>query len=159
MLTRARPRALWPRLATIMLWASSRVVLLFAVYENAVHPFECSALCASNFTFLVLGATLLALPASLCLPIAALTGWRYVRGTVSVGWRWPTAWWSATAAAILTELWLIWSAVNEVRLPTGIGLPRAGDRGPLELLAAFVVAAAAMVAVLVSASHASRRPA
>jgi hypothetical protein len=82
---------------------------------------------------------------------------RALRGTGLDGWQWPTAWWGSVAAAIFVEGWFIWSAISESDFPLGIRLPGPGDLGPTELLAAFVVAGAAMITVLVIARSANRR--
>ncbi len=91
----------------------------------------------------MLGAILLAVPLSFCLPIAAMTGWRYLRRADLVGWQWPAAWMGSATAAFFVEGWLIWSAISESHFPLGIRLP--------------VGAAAAMIAVLVMATITSQQ--
>ena len=154
--TAVRSRALLPRLVTIMLWASSRIVLCFAVYESAIHPPDDGALPANNWTFFMLGAVLLALPMSLCLPIGVIVSWGYMRKIGTASWQWLWTWGCAAGLAVLVESWLIRSAVREWwNFPHAIGPPGPGDLGPLELLGAFAIAAAAMMIVLMIASRLS----
>lgn len=147
-----------PRLVPILQWASSRLLLCFAVFEQAAHPAADAPLPANNWTYLLLGAILLALPLSLCLPIGMITGWRYMRRIGMARRRWLAAWWTAAGAAVVVEAWLIRTAVLEWGdFPRAPGLPGRGDLGPLELLVAFAVATAAMITVLTIASGV-RRP-
>jgi hypothetical protein len=137
------------------LWALSSILLCFAAFESGRNPAPESALPANGWTILFLGASLLALPLALCLPMATIGGWRYLRATTLADWRWQAAWFGSAAAGYAVEALLILSAVNEI-FPAGLNLPRRGDPGPVELIAAFVVAGAAMIVVLAVAASASR---
>ncbi len=136
-----------------MLWAFSGAFLCFAVVEDAQRPAAYAALWFSSGDLLLLGTAWLAAMTSLGPAIATITGWRYLRGTGLAGWQWPAAWFATAAAGIGVEVMLVWSITGDVRLPAGNGL--AGGRGPapLELLAAFLAAGAAMIAILVIATR------
>src|SRR6185437_2130047 len=91
------------------------------------------------------------LPTPIWPVLAARSGWRYLRRR-PLSRRWQVAWLGFAAAGFGIQLLLIWSAVSDCSRPRGCQLPPRGDLRPLELLAGFAAAGAAMIVTLALAS-------
>jgi hypothetical protein len=134
----------------IALWAASCAFFCFASFEAVQHPADGGPLPFNNWTFVSGFATLVVVPTPIWAILVAGFGWWFVWSrTLGHGWR--TAWLVLAAIGIGLQSLLMWSAYRDCSFGVGCN-PHHGNARPLQLLAGFAIAGAAMVVVLVLAA-------
>jgi hypothetical protein len=133
---------------TITTWALFGAASSFAVYDSSTFAFKPVAAWAASWTTTLISASWLMAPIMLCPALAAVLGWRYLRGLGPSGRRWRAAWFSVAIVGLLLEPLLIWSA-EEFQFPqTWISAPN-----PLWPLTGFLLVGTAMITMLATAGR------
>lgn len=126
------------------------------MFETAQHPVDCEAICASSWTFITLFAALVAIPTPIWAIMVIGSGWWYVWQRTPA-WSWRTAWLVLAAAGAGLQVLFMLSAFRACRYAADCSALHRGDERPLELIAAFALASAVMMAVLILTTWQSRR--
>ena len=132
---------------TITVWTLFGAASSFAVYDSSTFAFTPMAEWASSWTMTFASASWLTAPIMACPALAAMLGWRYLRGLGPVGRRWRAAWFSVAIVGLTIGPLLIWSAKSYQFLQAGIDAP-----SPLWLLTGFLLAGTAMITMLAASS-------
>ena len=149
-------------MALVLSWALTAAVLCGAVFGQSSQPEPNPAtaspgpLPGGDLALVLMAAFALSVCLAACPFIAFATGLAYLRGEALSGWRWTTGWAAAAVGGVTVEALLVRAVVLDLldSARPAVDQPRWApgqvqlDWGALALSAAFVVAGAAMVAVL-----------
>jgi hypothetical protein len=132
-------------------WAVADAFLSYSEIGGTLHPAPYAALWFNNWTLLVMGALLLAIPAAVLPVVVMSTGWRFLRrsGLASRGWK--LTWFGLTGAGVGAELLLIAATPDELH-----GLPASTSQYSLALLALILASATATITVMAVALAVTR---
>jgi hypothetical protein len=136
---------------TITVWAVFGAVSCFALYDSSTVAFTPAAQWASSWTIALSSATWLIAPILGCPALAAILGWRYLRGLGHADRRWRAAWFGTAITSLMFDPLLTWSVAANFRSLNA--LTGSDALIPLALLASFLIAGAAMITMLTAAGR------